>query len=129
VSSLLIVVIAVLVVLALVAIVGAAGISRRNRAGAAGFTASLDSVDRQLARAVAEDRGWERSTLEAIARSEFTARRRDAEISALELVQLVDEPGTDQDMAVFRVALPSGAARITLARREGEWYAASVEDE
>lgn len=128
-SVLLIVVIVLAAVLLLLVLVGAAGASRRNRAGAERFSASLDSVDRQLAHAVAEDRGWERATLERIARTEFTSRRPDEEIAALVLVQLVDEPGTDDDMAVFRVTVPGGTARIALARRGGDWYAASVEDE
>ncbi|MGB2711900.1 MAG: hypothetical protein WBC33_10320 [Conexibacter sp.] len=131
-SALAIVVLAVLAVLGvllLLAIVGGASASRRNRAGAEGFAASLTAVDRQLAAAVAADHGWERTTLDAAARSEFAARRPGAEIAALELIQIADEPGTDQDLAVFRVVADGSASRLTLGRRDGAWYAASVEDE
>jgi type II secretory pathway pseudopilin PulG len=126
-----IVVLAVLAVLLLLAVVGAASASRRNRAGAERFAASLATVDRQLAAAVATDRGWARETLEAAARSEFASRRPGVEIATLELIQMTDEPGTDQDLAVFRVATgaDAGASILTLGRRDGAWYAASVEDE
>jgi hypothetical protein len=44
-------------------------------------------------------------------------------------VQIVDEPGTDQDLAVFRVTAADGAgSSLTLGRRDGAWYAASLED-
>ncbi len=124
-----IVVLALLGVLLLLALVGAAGASRRNRAGAERFSASLDAVDRQLAAAVAADRGWQRETLEASAREAFAAHRPGAEIAALELTQVVDEPGTDQDLAIFRVRTADGTSRLTLGRRDGAWYAAQVEDE
>jgi len=128
--SVALVVLVVLGVLLLLALLGGAAASRRNRAGAATFAQSLAAVDRQLAAAVAADRGWERDALEATARSQFAERRPDATITQIELVQVVDEPGTDQDLAVFRVVADGGAcSRLTLGRREGAWYAAALEDE
>ena len=45
-------------------------------------------------------------------------------------MQIVDEPGTDQDLAVFLVVAADGAeSRLTLGRRDGAWYAASLEDQ
>jgi hypothetical protein len=131
VSALAIVVIAVLGVLLILAIVGGASASRRNRMQAEGFGEQLTAVDRQLAHALASDRGWERATLEAAARSAFAERRPGVEIAQLELVQVLDRPGTDEDLAVFRVRPSAGgaAARVTLGRRDGEWYGAAVEDE
>jgi hypothetical protein len=132
VSVVLVVVLVVLGVLLLVAILGGAATSRRHRVGAAAFEQSLAAVDRELAAAVAADRGWERGALEAIARGQFSERRPAATIAQLELVQVVDEPGTDQDLAVFRVVTstpPGGACRLTLGRRDGAWYAAALEDE
>jgi type II secretory pathway pseudopilin PulG len=131
VSAILIVVLVVLGILLLLAILGGAVASRRNRANAGAFAESLTAVDRQLAAAVAEDHGWRRDTLEAAARAEFAAHRPGAEIAALDLVQIADEPGTDQDLAVFRVVSgpPTRASRLTLGRRDGAWYAAAVEDE
>lgn len=128
-STILIVVLAVLGVLLLVALVGAAGASRRNRAGAERFSESLTAVDNQLAAAVAQDRGWHPDTLHVAARGEFAAQRPGAEIADLQLIQITDEPGTDDDVAVFRVVAAGGTSRLTLGRREGAWYAVAVEDE
>jgi type II secretory pathway pseudopilin PulG len=128
-STVLLVVLVVLGVLLLLALLGGVAASRRNRAGASAFSESLRAVDRQLAAATAADRGWERGTLEAAARTEFSAQRPGSEIASLELTEIRDEPGTDQDLAVFRVVTPAGASRLTLGRRDGAWYAAAVEDE
>jgi hypothetical protein len=130
VSVVLIVVLALLAALLLLALAGALGASRRNRAGAEHFSASLTSVDRQLAAALAEDRGWEPAALDAAARAAFAEHRPGTQIAALDLVRVVDAPGTDQDLAVFRVLAAGGqASELTLGRRDGAWYAASVQDD
>jgi type II secretory pathway pseudopilin PulG len=129
VSAVLIVVLVVLGVLLLLAILGGAMASRRNRDGAEAFEQSLTTIDRQLAAAVAADHGWQRDTLERTARDEFAERRPGAQIAELELVQIADEPGTDQDLAVFRVVAGGATSRLTLGRRDGAWYAAALEDE
>ena len=111
VSVVLVVVLVVLGVLLLLAILGAAMAvapqrARRDRASSRASRA----VDRQLAAAVAADHGWERGALEADrARSAFAEHRPGRAIAELELVQIVDEPGTDQDLAVFLVAAADGA--------------------
>ena len=43
-------------------------------------------------------------------------------------MQVVDEPGTDHDLAVFRVRAGGALSRLTLGRRDGAWYAAALED-
>lgn len=128
-SVVLLVVLIALGVLLLLAVLGAAMASRRNALGAIAFEQSLANVDRQLASAVAADHGWERGTLEATARRAFSEGRPGAKIAQLELVQIRDEPGTDQDLAVFRVLADGTASRLTLGRRDGAWYAAALEDE
>jgi type II secretory pathway pseudopilin PulG len=130
VSAVLIVVLVVLGVLLLLAVLGAAMASRRNALGAVAFEQNLAAVDRELAAAVAADHGWERGALEAAARSAFADSRPDTRIAELRLVQIVDEPGTDQDLAVFRLTAADGAeSTLTLGRRDGAWYAAALEDE
>jgi hypothetical protein len=128
-----IVVLALLAVLLLLAIVGGASASRRNRRQAEHFGVRLSEVDRQLAAALVEDRGWERARLEHAARDGFAQQRPGTGVAELELLQVRDLPGTDEDAAVFRVvpdaAAGARAARVTLGRRDGEWYAAAVEDE
>jgi hypothetical protein len=118
-----------IVILAMLVLLVGAVASHRNRAGEAALHENLAAIDRQLASAVAEDHGWERGALEATARAEFAERRPGAPIEQLDLVQIADEPGTDQDLAVFRVIAGGAASRLTLGRRDGAWYAAALEDE
>jgi type II secretory pathway pseudopilin PulG len=130
VSVVFVVVLVILGVLLLLAILGAAMASRRNALGAIAFEQSLAAVDRQLAEAVAADRGWERGALEASARAAFAERRPQTRVAELQLVQIVDEPGTDEDLAVFLVTAADGAeTRLTLGRRAGAWYATALHDE
>jgi Tfp pilus assembly protein PilX len=119
----LIVVLAVLLVLA----VGGAFARRRQLAASQGrFDANLLQVNRDLAAAHAEDRGWERSTLEDAARKAYAAERGGTDPGALELMQVIDRPGTDDDHAVFRAG-PEGRERLTLGRRDGQWVLEALE--
>ena len=86
--------------------------------------ATLLEADHALALARAEDRGWERSALEAAAREAFAARHGGKTPAELHLVQVVDKPGTDADQAVFRAVVDLGRDEtITLGRRDGAWVA------
>jgi hypothetical protein len=116
------VVVAVLVLLA----AGGALARRRQLAGSQDrFAASLLQVNRDLAAAHAEDKGWERSTLEDAARQAYAAERGGADPGALELMQVIDRPGTDDDHAVFRCGA-EGHDRLTLGRRDGQWVLESL---
>jgi len=97
---------------------------RRQRSRERELLAQLQAADRELAQAHASDKGWERSALEAAARQAVAERfGRDAEIQALQLVQVLDRPGVDADQAIFRVQTPDGEHRITLGRAGGVWGA------
>jgi type II secretory pathway pseudopilin PulG len=126
-----IVVLVILGVLLLLAIVGSAMASLRNRRRDEHLTQRLREVDRELAAALAQDRGWEREALDTAARQAFAEHRPGVAIAELELLQVVDRPGIGEDQAVLRADAVEGATRITLARRSGDggWYAAAVEDE
>ena len=128
-DTILLVVLIVLGLLIVLAVLGSIAATRRNRAGAAGFTESLTAVDRHLAEAIATDHGWRRDTLDAAARAAFAEHRSGSEAETLELLQIVDEPGTDSDLAIYRVAAGGDATRITLGRRDGAWYAKQLDDE
>ena len=78
----------------------------------------LEEADQALAAARAQDRGWERSLMEAAARDAAGGQ-----VDELQLVQVVDRPGTDQDQAVFRVVCGGDERHVTLGRREGNWVA------
>ena len=112
----------VLAVLVLLAVGGA--IARRIQLARSrpAFEASLEQVNRDLAAAAAEDRGWDRSRLEAAARRIYE-QERGSPPAELVLIEVLDRPGTDADQAVFRVG---PRERLTLGRRDGEWVLHSV---
>jgi hypothetical protein len=127
VSTLAIVVVAVVAVLAVLALLGAVANARRRSAGRAEFQASLEEVNRALAVAHAEDKGWEPNALDAAARRAFEAQRPGATIRQQSLVQVIDRPGTDEDKAVFHFLTDEGETYLTLGRSGGEWVAEGVE--
>jgi hypothetical protein len=108
------------VIVAVVIVLAAGGAYARKRqltASRPRFDAHLAQVNRDLAAAHAQDRGWAREGLEQAAREAWVAQRAGAEPAELTLVQIVDRPGTDEDKAVFAV----GSERLTLGRRDGAW--------
>ena len=118
-----VVIVAVLILLA----VGGAIARRRQLEHTQGrFDANLAQVNRDLAAAHAEDRGWERSLLEDAARRAYAAERDGSDPGELELLQVIDRPGTDDDHAVFRAGT-GGRERLTLGRRDGQWVLESLE--
>ncbi len=112
-----------IVVLLLLAIGGAVARARQLRRSRPVFERSLEQVNRDLAAAAAQDRGWDRATLEDAARRCY-ADASGREAADLVLVEVLDRPGTDQDKAVFRVG---AGERLTLGRRDGEWVHESLE--
>jgi hypothetical protein len=115
------IVIGVVVLILLLFFLGGYVVLGRRRAGdEADLKARVEAADAALADARAEDKGWERATIEAAARAAVAPR----EPRDLHLVQVVDKPGTDADQAVFRVVLQDGAEQtVTLGRRDGAWIA------
>ena len=120
-STLEIVVIVVVVVLLLLAIGGAIANRRRRAATERQFHARVEEANHDLAAAHAADNGWEPARVEAAARAAFAEQRPGVEASAIELIQVLDRPGTDDDKAVFRVEAPGAEHHVTLGRRSGEW--------
>jgi hypothetical protein len=110
----------VLIVLAvLVALLFAGGYvanARRRDAEHAALHARAQEADGQLATAHAEDKGWERGTMEAAARSAYTDRHGVAP-AELRLVQVVDRPGTEEDEAVYH----ADGHEVVLGRQDGAW--------
>jgi hypothetical protein len=110
-----------LVVIVVLAVGGIYARTRQLRRSRPAFERSLEQVNRDLAAAAAQDRGWDRATLEDAARRIY-ATERGGEPPELTLVEVRDRPGTDQDQAVFRC----GDAMLTLGRRGGEWVHESL---
>lgn len=110
----------VVLILLLLFLGGYAVLGRRRAADEADLRARVEAADAELAVARAEDKGWERETIEAAARLAVAPR----EVAKLHLVQVVDQPGTDADQAVFRVIHADGGEQtLTLGRRDGAWVA------
>ena len=121
-----IVVIAVAAFFALLALGGAVMLRRRREAGEPAFAAEIERANRDLAAAHAADNGWEPSRVTEAARSAFAEQRPGASIAAIELVQVIDPPGTDDDKAVFRVQSDGGEHRLTLGRQGDAWHYESL---
>jgi hypothetical protein len=119
----------VLIVVVLLVIVLAAGgaIAQRRRMerNTRAFEENLQKVNEELAAARAQDRGWERETLERAAREAYASRHPGAGSPDLTLVRVLDRPGTDDDKAVFQVG--DGRERLTLGRRSGDWVLETLE--
>jgi hypothetical protein len=125
VSALAVIVIVVLAVLVLLIVGGLIANARKTRAEDPELRANLREADRALALARAEDRGWDRGTLEAAAREAFAARS-PIEPRELQLLKVVDRPGTEDDQCVVRVVTDAGSEEILLVRSGGAWAAAEA---
>ncbi len=114
-----IVIVVVLVLLALLFVGGYVANARRRAADRDRLRALTQEADQGLAAAHAENKGWERTGLEAAAREAAAARRGGVAPRQLTLVQVVDRPGTEEDEAVFE----ADGERIVLGRAGGRWVA------
>jgi len=121
-SALATLILIVVLILAVLVVGGLVANARRTRADEPELRDRLAEADQALALAQAEDRGWERATMETAVRQAF-ARRSPAEPRELLLLQVLDRPGIEDDEAVFRVVTDSGAEDVRLVRRAGDWVA------
>ena len=105
----------------LLAVGGAIAVRRRREAGEPQFRAMVEQANADLAAAHAADNGWEPARLDAAARRAAAERAPGEEVKRIELVQVVDKPGIEEDEAVFHVETDLGTHTITLARRGDDW--------
>ena len=96
---------------------------RRNEAR---FRGQLEQANHDLAEAAALDRGWDRERLEEAARRAY-ADNRDRAPDELLLVEVLDRPGTDEDLAVFHAVAEGARHTLTLGRRGDEWVLDRIE--
>jgi len=122
VSTLAIILIALGVLVLLLFAGGVLGAARRARDSESALQSQLERVNQDLALAHAQDKGWDRATMESAARDAHAAAG-GGDIEELSLVQVVDLPGTDADEAVFRVLSGGIESQVTLGRRDGAWVA------
>jgi hypothetical protein len=113
----LIIILLVLLVLAVGGVIARAILQKRTHAE---FERRLERANHDLAEAAAADRGWDRDVLMAAARRIY-AKERGIEPSELLLVEVIDRPGTDEDLAVFHIEGEGRTDSLTLGREDGEW--------
>jgi hypothetical protein len=114
----------VLIVLALILILAVGGAIARKRqleATEPRFQDHLEQVNHDLAAARASDRGWDPERLEAAARAAFTTAHPGTTVEAVDLIQVEDRPGTDEDKAVYRVRGGGTEATVRLGRTGDDW--------
>ena len=110
-----------LALILLLALGGAIASARRQAAREADLRRRIGEANEALALAHAQDKGWDRATLEPPRAPRSRERYPGQPIDALHLVQVVDRPGTEEDEAVFRVVTAGTEKTITLGRRHGDW--------
>lgn len=126
-STIGIILLAVLAVLTLAALGGAVVVRRRREAGDTAFRAEIERANQDLAEAHAADNGWEPARVAEAARAAFTEQRATANVASLELVQVIDPPGTEDDKAIFVVETDEGTFRLTLGRHGDHWHLESLD--
>jgi hypothetical protein len=83
----------------------------------------IEAADQALAQARADDRGWDLALLQAAARAAYAAAHDGHEPDRLDLVQVVDNPGTEADEAIFRCAHGQHEHDVVLGREGDHWVA------
>jgi Na+-transporting NADH:ubiquinone oxidoreductase subunit NqrC len=127
VSTLAIVLVVLGVLIILLFVGGLVANARYGRVQEQRLRAEIDAANEALADAHALDKGWELATMQAAAREAIVARNPGAQVAELHLVQVVDKPGTEEDLAVFRAITADGRHEaVTLGRREGAWVPAEA---
>lgn len=124
---LIIVLAAVVVLVVVLAVAGGVVVQRRRVRELPEFRAQVDEADRALAAAHAKDRGWEPEALRQRARDAFARERPGVGVRDMQLIQVSDPPGLEQDSAVFRFETEEGAVHhLTLGRSVDGWHLAGV---
>jgi|SRR5829696_2439016 len=126
-STVAIVLIVIGVLLLLFFIGGLLGVRARARRQAATFSEHVRAADEALEQARALDRGWERETMEAVARTAVTEARPGWTFDALHLVLVDDRPGVEEDRAHFVAMGTDDQVRVILARQGDQWVAEGLE--
>jgi hypothetical protein len=111
----------VIVVLIVLAVGGAIATRRRLERTRPSFERRLAQVNRDLASALAEDRGWDPEHLEETARAAWAEQRPGEEPEAVTLHEVLDRPGKQEDKAIFLFRAGGRDHLMTLGRSDDEW--------
>jgi hypothetical protein len=126
-STLAIVLIVVGALLVLFFIGGLLAVRSRARRLGDQFYEDLRAAEGALEQARAVDKGWNRETMETVARAAIAEARPDWSYENLHLVFVDDRPGVEEDRAHFVAIGPDAEARVVVARQGDQWVAERVE--
>jgi hypothetical protein len=88
----------------------------------------IRAADQALARARAQDKGWDRALLDEAARRTLAEQRPGFDVGDLHLVLVDDRPGIEEDRAHMLAVGGDGQARVVLTRNPaGEWILDRIE--
>ena len=119
--------VAAVVLVDLLVLGGVLAVRRRRREEEPAFHAEVDAANRALATAHALDNGWDPGALRDAARRAFASARPGTEVAGMELVQVDDRPGVEEDRAVFRFTTADGSVHhLTLRRAASGWRSERV---
>ncbi len=83
----------------------------------------IAEADNALEQARAEDRGWHREEMEALARQALESAHPGSQFERLHLVLVDDQPGVHEDRAHFEAWDGDRAVRVVLTRSDAGWAA------
>jgi hypothetical protein len=127
-STLAIVLIVFGAIVLILLVLGFLGARARDRRQAGSWEEHVREADAALAQAAATDRGWDRTVMEAAARSALEESKPGWTLASLHLVLVDDRPGTEEDRAHFVAVGQSGdESRVVLERRGDHWSAERVD--
>jgi len=106
---------------------GVIAVITRSRRQAGTYADRVAAADAALEQARAADRGWQRETMEQVARTAIDESRPGWEYRDLHLVFVDDRPGVSEDRAHFVAVGSDGECRVILARQDDRWVAERVE--
>ena len=118
--------IALIVIGALLALLFVGGViarRRHDRQLAPEYLRHIAEADNALEQARAEDRGWDRNEMEALARQELQRAQPGVDFEHLHLVLVDDRPGVTEDRAHFEAWAGDRAVRVVLSRSDAGWAA------
>jgi uncharacterized Ntn-hydrolase superfamily protein len=109
-----------LIVLAVLIVGGAIARRAQLKRTESAFHTALERANHDLALAAASDKGWDRETMEAAAREVFRLEH-GADPDSLDLVEVVDLPGVEEDEAVFHAVHGDHVHDVVLGRVGDTW--------
>jgi hypothetical protein len=110
-------------VVALLFIGGLLGRRKHDAQLAPHYLRDVAEADNALEQARAQDKGWDRDDMHALARQALADAHPGTEFDRLHLVLVDDRPGVDEDRAHFEAWAGDRSVRVVLTRSDAGWAA------